>query len=232
MATIFGSCETHLFCCPFSVQLAADQRLGITSTATESEVGPICYYYLQLELCEQTLTQWLRPSNRSAADVQKAFREIVTAVSHVHDEKLLHRDIKPENILFSADGSVRLGDFGLATQFNVRNVDRNVVGTGVYIAPEVIHRGRCSYKSDMYSVGVVLLQMLYRLTDVRELENDVVKANFGQLPDKSKLIHAGLLSATSWVLKLLSYNPDYRPTSQDLRLKHINFFDMQVKDFN
>lgn len=90
--------------------------------------------------------------------------QILTALSYAHRAGIIHRDIKPENIMITSDGRAKLGDFGLARAVSTGNTltaDANVLlGTVAYLAPEQVQRGIADVKSDIYSLGIVLFEML------------------------------------------------------------------------
>src|SRR5581483_4141805 len=94
------------------------------------------------------------------------FRSICEAVQYAHGQAVIHRDLKPSNILVKKDGSVRLLDFGIAKQ--VENLDSSadltVTGlrlmTPAYAAPEQIRGEHVGVQSDVYSLGVILYQLL------------------------------------------------------------------------
>ena len=90
--------------------------------------------------------------------------QVLTALIYAHRGGIIHRDIKPENIMITADGRAKLGDFGLARAVSTGNTltaDANVLmGTVAYLAPEQVQRGIADVKSDIYSLGIVLFEML------------------------------------------------------------------------
>ncbi|KAA6381411.1 MAG: putative Serine/threonine-protein kinase Nek3 [Streblomastix strix] len=73
---------------------------------------------------------------------------------------IIHRDIKPENIFLMADGTVRIGDFGLAKQLLDKDYYAKAQGTKFYFAPEIYIEGKMRFESDVYSVGVVIFELL------------------------------------------------------------------------
>jgi len=93
-------------------------------------------------------------------DIAEIISCILRALSYIHNQGVVHRDIKPENILFSKNGSyesLKLIDFGLSTGFKTDSKFR--VGSPYYMSPEIIE-GNFSFKSDIWSVGVILYVML------------------------------------------------------------------------
>ena len=89
---------------------------------------------------------------------------MAAAVRYLHEDAeqcVLHRDIKSANVLLDTDFSTKLGDFGMAKFVDprLRTQMTGVVGTYGYLAPEYIHGGRASKESDMYSFGVVALEI-------------------------------------------------------------------------
>jgi serine/threonine protein kinase len=87
--------------------------------------------------------------------------QVCSALAHAHDRDVVHRDIKPENILVTAGGVAKVLDFGIAKLTSAATVTRDkIVGTPEYISPEQARGDRVLPASDVYSVGVVLYEML------------------------------------------------------------------------
>jgi len=96
-------------------------------------------------------------------DALRVTKEIANALDHAHEKGYIHRDIKPENILFRADNSAVLSDFGVAKGAAVSSRMTqvgSVVGTPHYMSPEQTKGSKVDARSDLYSLGIVLYEML------------------------------------------------------------------------
>jgi len=92
----------------------------------------------------------------------KIFRELMFALGDIHEHGVLHRDLKPQNLMFRSDGSLAVLDFGIAK--HVDDIDRTnhgeVLGTPRYMSPEQVRGSTLDMRTDIYSAGVLLFQML------------------------------------------------------------------------
>ncbi len=87
--------------------------------------------------------------------------QIARALEHAHGRGIVHRDIKPHNIMVLKDGSVKVADFGIAHMNSSQNtLTREALGSVHYISPEQAKGGRVDSRSDLYSLGVVMYEML------------------------------------------------------------------------
>ena len=112
------------------------------------------------------LTQYCREHKCSVEQRLRLFRLVCEAVQHAHSHAVIHRDLKPSNVLVKSDGSVRLLDFGIAKQLeNLElQVDQTMIGlrlmTPAYASPEQIRGDRVGISTDVYSLGVILYELL------------------------------------------------------------------------
>jgi eukaryotic-like serine/threonine-protein kinase len=109
-----------------------------------------------------TLADRLRLRGREDWDPETVFRELTSALGHVHAAGIIHRDIKPANVLIGPDKRTRLTDFGVAKPPDAERLTRTglVVGTARYIAPEVMAGRDPDERSDLYACGVLLSECL------------------------------------------------------------------------
>ena len=106
------------------------------------------------------------------------FVQLCLAMKHVHDRKILHRDLKTQNIFLTKDNMIKLGDFGIAKVLkNTRDLARTQIGTPYYFSPEICDGKPYNNKSDVWSLGVVLYEMLTlkHPFDGRSMQQLVVK---------------------------------------------------------
>ena len=119
--------------------------------------------YIVMELIDGiTLKQYME--RRGKLDWREALHfisQIMRGLSHAHSRGIVHRDIKPQNIMVLRDGSVKVADFGIACLADAANtLTQEALGSVHYISPEQARGDRTDARSDIYSAGVVLYEML------------------------------------------------------------------------
>ena len=109
------------------------------------------------------------------------FTQICLAIKHCHDRKILHRDLKSQNIFMTKKNIIKLGDFGIARVLsNTRSKAKTVVGTPYYLSPEIIESHPYSFKSDVWSLGVLLYEMCalcppFNASSLHQLAQRIIK---------------------------------------------------------
>ncbi|MEO8396709.1 MAG: substrate-binding domain-containing protein, partial [Chloroflexota bacterium] len=119
--------------------------------------------YIAMRLMRESLDARLAQGQLTSQQVTDIALQLIEGLGYAHKKGVLHQDIKPENILFDEAGSACLADFGLA-RVTDQSVDTHranfVVETAMYIAPEQIRSSYTDPRADIYSLGVVMYQML------------------------------------------------------------------------
>ncbi|NXG40895.1 E2AK1 kinase, partial [Psilopogon haemacephalus] len=159
----------------------------------------------------------------------KIFQELVEGVCYIHSMGVMHRDIKPRNIfLYGSDRRVKIGDFGLACKdllwhdadqwFKAERVNglthTRGVGTCLYASPEQLQGSHYDFKSDMYSMGVILLELFHPFGTEMERTEVLTRLRNGHIPHtfyKTWPIQA------KYVKLLTSQSSTERPTAAQLR---------------
>ncbi|XP_052546115.1 serine/threonine-protein kinase Nek1 isoform X5 [Tympanuchus pallidicinctus] len=157
------------------------------------------------------------------------FVQICLALKHIHDRKILHRDIKSQNIFLTKDGTIQLGDFGIARVLNSTvELARTCIGTPYYLSPEICQNRPYNNKSDIWALGCVLYEMctLKHAFEAGNMKNLVLKIISGSFPPVSMHYSYDLRNLLS---QLFKRNPRDRPSVNSILEK--NFIAKRVEKF-
>ena len=147
------------------------------------------------------------------------FIQVVNAVYYLHNNNIIHRDIKPENILIGNDNKIKLCDFGWAKELTLENRS-TFCGTVEYMAPEIVGSENYDYSVDIWSLGILLYELLYGHSPFKasNTKNVILNIKTHELTydDKNKQISK---SCKDLIQKLLDSNPQKRLKIKDI-LEH------------
>jgi serine/threonine-protein kinase len=168
--------------------------------------------YVQGQSFEELLQERGRLPWQEALD---AALQICPALKHAHDRGVIHRDLKPPNLMRTADGTVKLMDFGIAKVFASTHLTATggVVGTAEYLSPEQAAGKPVTRRSDLYSLGVVLYTLITGRTPFAgETFLDLLhKHRFGQFDRPQKLVPQIPYELDEVICNLLEKDPAKRP---------------------
>ena len=118
-------------------------------------------YYIVMEIVEGvTLKTYIEKKGRlNYKEVISIAIQVARGIEAAHNKGIIHRDIKPQNIMISKDGKVKVTDFGIAKAVSSNTVHADMMGSVHYTSPEQARNGYVTYRSDIYSLGIVMYEM-------------------------------------------------------------------------
>ncbi len=180
-------------------------QLNHPNIATIYEIGRAGKYnFIAMEcISGETLKSKIHREALSLKEIINIAIETLSGINAAHNNNIIHRDIKSENIMVNESGSVKVMDFGLARDLDKKDITRvsSTLGTIAYMSPEQIEGSKVDQRSDIYSFGIVLYELLTGLVPfigeheaatlysiVNELPPDVTSLNSDANPDLVAII--------------------------------------------
>ena len=119
-------------------------------------------YYIIMELVEGfTLKKYIEKKGKlSQHDAVQVTMQVARGLNAAHEQGIIHRDVKPQNIMVSKEGKIKVTDFGIARINDTQISGVNTMGSVHYISPEQARGGVCDERSDIYSLGITLYEMV------------------------------------------------------------------------
>ena len=185
--------------------------------------------YIVMELIDGiTLKQYME--RRGRMDWRESLHfitQIMRGLSHAHSRGIIHRDIKPQNIMVLRDGSVKVADFGIACLANQgQTLTQEALGSVHYISPEQARGDRIDARSDIYSAGVVLYEMLTgRLPFEGDSAVSVAIQHLSSVPLAPRDIDPNIPEPLELIcMKAMNSDPNKRYASADAMIEDLEKF--------
>ncbi len=188
-------------------------------------------YYIVMELVEGiTLKKYIEKKARlSYKEAVSIAIQVAMGIEAAHNNHIIHRDIKPQNIIISKEGKVKVTDFGIAKAATSNTITSNVMGSVHYTSPEQARGGYSDEKSDIYSLGITMFEMLTgRVPFNGETTVAIaIKHIQEELPSTREFVAEIPFSVENIVMKCCQKSPDRRYQStqelvQDLKQSLLN----------
>ncbi|MDE5780776.1 MAG: Stk1 family PASTA domain-containing Ser/Thr kinase [Lachnospiraceae bacterium] len=155
--------EDKNFVSKFKVEAQSAAGLAHPNIVSVFDVGEDNgLHYIVMELVEGiTLKKYIEKKGRlSVKEAVSIAIQVAQGIEAAHNNHIIHRDIKPQNIIISREGKVKVTDFGIARAASANTINSNAMGSVHYISPEQARGGFIDEKSDIYSLGISLYEMI------------------------------------------------------------------------
>jgi eukaryotic-like serine/threonine-protein kinase len=182
--------------------------------------GWTCAPYIVMEyVAGRSLRSLIRDATTVlAARAMDLTEQLLHAVRYIHAHGIIHRDLKPENAIVATDGQLKLTDFGIAQRFECDLTQTGVlIGTAQYLSPEQIEGEPATVASDLYSIGVILYELLTGQTPFNgDTIAAVLRAHVQEQPTPPSALNPAVSAALdALVIRALDKNPEERFTNAE-----------------
>lgn len=178
-------------------------------------------YYAMERVTGETLSERLERRGRLGwQEVIELGKQLCSALKHAHDQGVIHRDLKPSNLMITPEGVLKLADFGIAKDLDMTQLTSAhcAVGTAAYMAPEQCKAQTIDPRTDLYSLGVVLFELLTGKKPFQAQSSvEMFRMHLDQTPPRASSV---VLDVPVWfdtlILHLMEKEPDHRPPHADV----------------
>jgi len=181
--------------------------------------------YIILEYCENNLQNII--NNTTEQQAKKYIKQIVEGLYYLQNKNIVHRDIKPANILIK-NNIIKICDFGFAKSINSNDFMMDTIcGSPLYMAPEILFKTKYSSKSDLWSLGIIIYQMVYHrhpYKNVKSIGDLIKKIEIEDIEYEESVSE----ECIELMKELLNLSPNYRLSWKEL--KDHKWLEEQIKE--
>jgi serine/threonine protein kinase len=116
--------------------------------------------YIEMEFANKGDLSCWKEKKKYEQDILKYLIQIIEAVQYFHHRCVIHRDLKPKNIFLMEDKTIKIGDFGVSREGIQGSSKMTIIGSRVYMAPEVLEEEKYGLSADIWSLGCILYQLM------------------------------------------------------------------------
>lgn len=197
-----------------AVTLAKLNHPNIATLYTMFRQGEELYMVQEFVRGETLDTILQRRGALAAEEAIPVFTQVLDGIDHAHELGIVHRDIKPANMMLTEKGTLKVLDFGIARLLGSARMTRagNIIGTLEYMAPEQVRGQETDARSDIYSLGMMLYEILTGVLPFQtENEFELMKMQTEQMPQRPRDINPAIsVEVQEAILTAIAKNPDER----------------------
>ena len=191
-----------------SVQMSHPNIMEIYSEGVWSKRPYLVLEYLKGQTLLDKIEYYTKFTVKEACEIML---QLLDALSYTHDHRIIHRDIKPQNIFYLPNGTVKLGDFGIAKNEKEAENHGKILGSVHYLAPEVLTGENFSIASDIYACGVTFFQLITGVLPFDGSTKEVAEAQVKKEFPNAQLYATNIPNQVNEIIqKSVSKNPKNR----------------------
>ena len=211
-----------------TVQMSHPNIMEIYSEGVFQTRPSLVLEYLKGQTLLDKIEYYTKFSVKEACEIMI---QLLDAISYTHNHKIIHRDIKPQNIFYLSNGTVKLGDFGIAKNEKEAENQGKILGSVHFLAPEVLQGKPFSVASDIYAAGITFFQLVTGNLpfdgSTKEVADQQVKRTF---PNASNYVTSIPKEIDEIILKAVEKNPKNRYKNAEEFKRAIQLFLLGKKE--